>query len=181
MAPLSPPQQCHPLTGQCISTGDNGVRRALCMDAMGEERGQHLPLQPPNGCSCGVGEGGREALKTPKEHPPKNTELWQPHTLPHLKQHPDPLNGTRCSPQCWMQPPYPPHIKMGWMPPCSPPKIIRTSRARCIPVPSVYQMPTPLISSPPLMHWMHPMPTPGPDADQGQVPPGVGQDPPNSP
>lgn len=126
-------------------------------------------------------EGGREALKTPKEHPPKNTELWQPHTLPHLKQHPDPLNGTRCSPQCWMQPPYPPHIKMGWMPPCSPPKIICTSRAGCIPVPSVYQMPTPLISFPPLMHWMHPMPTPGPDADQGQVPPGVGQDPPNSP
>lgn len=68
------------------------------MDAMGEERGQHLPLQPPNGCSCGVGEGGREALKTPKEHPPKNTELWQPHTLPHLKQHPDPPEWDQVQP-----------------------------------------------------------------------------------
>lgn len=96
---------------------------------MGEECGQHLPMQPPDGRSCGVGEGEREKPRTPKEYPPKNTD-------------PDPPQQDQVQPPVLDATPLSTTHQNGLDTPLQSLKIIRTSRAGCIPEPPACQMPT---------------------------------------
>lgn len=130
----------------------------------GKSAANTSPCSRPMAAPVGLGRGRERS-----PGPPRNT--------PQKIQTQIPPNRTRCSPQCWMQLPYPPHIKMGSTPPCSPSRSyapqeldasLSPQRVRC--------QPTDLLPTRNALDAPHA--PPGPDAAQVWVPPRSGAGPP---